>query len=211
MTTTPEFGDNTDEVGTDKKRLIIAGGLAAALVLGAGGFLLMSGGGEEDAGLVVPAAKRPAVTKPATNKVTKPVAKVPVISSANLGRDPFVALYIVPAVAVVPAVTSGTTPTSTTAGESGTGTSTGSGTSDPVTTTYALKLTRVYGSGKDLTGVFSVDGKTQLAKVGTVFGATQELKLLSLQQNAKGLWIAVLQVGDGDPFDAAAGSTYYVR
>jgi hypothetical protein len=69
----------------------------------------------------------------------------------------------------------------------------------------------VYGSDKTLTGVFSVGGKTQTATLGAVFGKTQELKLLSLQQSAKGVWTAVVQVGDGQPFDAAAGQTVYVR
>jgi hypothetical protein len=79
-----------------------------------------------------------------------------------------------------------------------------------VAKTYALKLITVYGAGNSLTGDFSVAGKRQQAKAGSVFGRTQELKLLALQQGAKGAWTAVVQVGDGQPFDAAVGQTLYV-
>lgn len=194
MTTTPEFGDSTDEVGTDKKRLIIAGGLAAALVLGAGGFLLLSGGGEEETGLVVPAAKRPAVVKPAT-KVVKPATKVPVISAAKLGRDPFIARYTVPVAPPAAPVT--TTPTDTTG--------TGTGTETTATEPYSLTLLSITGSDAKLYG-FNVDGTKKTVVAAQRFGTYGELVVLAYIKNTKGVITgALLQVGDDDPVTVDLG------
>ena len=227
MTQTPEETPAAAEIEgtTDRRKLALIGGVAA-VALAAGGWFLLggSGGSSDDVALapVVHHAKKPilkAVSRPA-RKPTKAVALVPAASSVKLGRDPFHALYIVPAAAPAGS-TSGTTGTSTgststgststgtSGGTTSTGTSTTSGT--PVSTTYALKLVRVYGTGKDLTAVFSVAGKTQLAKAGSVFGKTQEIKLLSLIRNSKGIWIASIQVGDGQPFDGRTGELLYVQ
>ena len=80
----------------------------------------------------------------------------------------------------------------------------------PVVATDPMRRNRVYGSGKEETGYVAVKGKSQTAKIGGVVGLYTELKLLSLQQDEKGLWTAVLQVGDADPFDALTGQVYYV-
>lgn len=208
----PVAADSEGE-GSKKKLMLIAGGTAAALVLGGAGYLLLSGGGGDDASYSLPVRK----TKPVTSTATKTLKSnvpttttLPAASTVRLGRDPFAALYLVP-VAAPPAATTPTTPTGTTT----TGTSTGTTTpvapaKAPVATTYPLKLTKVYGSGSELTAVFSVNGKTQLAKVGSVFGRTSELKMLSLQQGAKGVWIAVVQVGDADPVDLNMGASILV-
>ena len=205
---TPEFVAPDDAIGGDKKRLIVAGGVAAALVLGYGGYTMMSGGSQNQA-LVIPIRKHPAAVQPvngAAPAVKQASAKVPAPSTVTLGRDPFLALYTVPAVVVAPVAPVG----SVTPGfpAPGTGSSAGTGTVAP--SNYVVKLARVYGSGSDQTAQFVVKGKTQLARVGAVFGATQEIKLLSLQENTKGEWTAVLQVGDAEPFDALAGKPYYV-
>jgi len=105
-------------------------------------------------------------------------------------------------------------PTATDPTTSGTATDTGTGTTPlaPVDKEYKLVLTRVYGTGTDRTGVFTVDGKQELAKIGTKFGPTSEIVLLSFQQGPKpGQWTTVLQVGDGDPFDVVSGVAAYVR
>jgi hypothetical protein len=154
--------------------------------------------------------------KKGTKPAVKPAVKVPVTSTVPLGRDPFHALYLQPAVANAAPVTGGSTTSTpplsspTTSG----GSSTPSQPTQPTSTapkSYKLVLTRVYGSGKDTTGVFSVGGRSYVAKVGSVFGPTSELKLLSLAQDAKGVWTATLVVGDSEPFDAAKGETLYVR
>lgn len=73
-------------------------------------------------------------------------------------------------------------------------------------------LMRVFGEGKDQSAVFSIDGKQQTAKVGSTFGPTAEILLLSLQQGPEDAqWTAVLQVGDSDPFDVVTGEPAYVR
>ena len=106
--------------------------------------------------------------------------------------------------------TTGVTPT-TTSGTTTTPTTTTSGPTTTKPSTYKLVMTKVTGSGSGLTASFSVAGKLMVAKVGSVFGPTSEIKLLSLGQDAKGAWVATLQVGDSEPFDAAKGETLYVR
>jgi hypothetical protein len=206
-----------EEAGRSRRTVLVAGGAAAALVLGGGGYFLLSGGSdstpESAAPISLPHAVRPAAKAPAKPAAKKPVVKVPATSTVPLGRDPFRALYIAPvATAVVPAST-GTTGTSTptTPTQPAGGTTTPAQPVPAAPTSYKLVLTRVYGSGKDLTGVFSVGGKTMLAKVGSVFGPTGELKLLSLSESPKGVWTATLQVGDSEPVDASRGETLYVR
>jgi hypothetical protein len=208
------FFDAADEVegsaGGNRRMLAIVGGATAAAVLAGGGYFLLAGGSAEEDTFPVPkgkaaAAKVAAPQAKTTTATKKGTVTIPAVSLARLGRDPFLALYIQPVEAAVT-----TTPTTTTPATDGT-------TTTPVTpgtttaATYPLRLTRVYGAGKDLTAVFSVDGKTQNAALDSVFGRAQELKLRSLQQGAKGVWTAVVQVGDGQPFDAALGQTLYVR
>jgi hypothetical protein len=205
-----------ESAGTSRRTVLVAGGIAAALALGGGGYVLMSGGSDTPDTFVsaIGAQKhlQPPAKRPAKAVVAKPVVKVPPTSTVPLGRDPFHSLYLLPVAAAVTIPTT-TTPTTTTP----TTTTPGTTTSNPVTPTstapktYKLVLTRVYGSGKDLTGVFSVGGKTMVAKVGSVFGPTQELKLLSLSQSAKGVWTATIQVGDSEPMDAVKGQALYVQ
>lgn len=220
---TPEFAAVEETSGASNKRVVIAGGVAAALVLAYGGHMLLSGGSDNQA-LVIPLKKHhvSAQAAKAAGVSAKPAsaAKIPAPSTVKLGRDPFLALYVVPAPVVAPVAPSGSvTPTGSVtplSPSTGNGAGSGAGAGAPAgrgpvaSSTYAVKLTRVYGTGSDQTAQFLVRGKTQLARVGAVFGASQELKLLSLQQNAKGVWIAVLQVGDAEPFDALAGQAYYV-
>lgn len=198
--------------GTSRSTLLIAGGLVGALVLGGGGYLLLSGGSDDDLGAGAPVVTR---TKPAPKSATpakratastasKP-GLLPATTTVRIGRDPFLALYVMPAAGAAESVgapsTGTTTVGGTTSGSSGTATT---------STTYPMVLKRVYGSGSERTAEFSVDGKTMLAKVGSVFGKTSELKLLSLSQNSKGTWLGTVQVGDSDPFDAVQGQKVYV-
>jgi hypothetical protein len=199
---------------------MVVGAGAVVLALAAGGWFLLGGsGGSSDEPMAMPVhhlvqpGKAP---KAAAAGATKKATVLPAVSKAQLGRDPFVALYIAPAMTTTGSASGSTvTPTTTTStGNSSTGNS--STTTSPTTTytapkTYALKLSRVYGSGSDRTAVFVIAGRTQVAKVGSTFGPTSELKLLSVSQNAKGVWVATLQEGDSDPFDAITGQRIYVR
>lgn len=200
--------EDESQTGGSRRTVLVAGGLAVAVALAGGGYLLLSGGSSTPAAsqsVALPGvAHLPSTaTKPASTKaVAKRVVLVPAVSTVPLGRDPFKPLYIVPVVA--PATAAPTT-TSTT----GTPTSTTPATTVPAT--HTVKLTSVYGTGTNTTGVFAVDTKTQLARAGSVFGPTQEVKLLSLTRSASGVWTASLQVGDGQPFDAPTGQTMYVQ
>jgi hypothetical protein len=211
----PEAEEQTG--GTSRRTLLVAGGLVAALALGGGGYVLLSGGSDDLSSAppvqhfgVTKTTKAQTPTK-AVTPVKKTAVKVPVTSTVPLGRDPFHALYVPSVAAPATSVATGTntTPaTTTTGGSTTTPTTTNPGPARP--TTYKLSLTKVTGSGKDLTATFTVGGKLMVAKVGTVFGPTGELKLLSLGQNSKGVWVATIQVGDSEPVDAPKGATLYV-
>ncbi len=206
--------------GEGRRNLVIIAVVAAVLLAAAGWFLLGGGGADSEGGFVVPSARKPAVTAPGKT-VAKPVATLPPVSTVKLGRDPFKPQYIAPvppAVVAPPVLTPGVgtdpgTGTGTgsaggTGGTGGTGTG-GTGTSGtgtaPVAKTYALKLERVDGSGSDLTAKFLVgsDKKIQYARAGSVFGKTQEIRLLSIQKGPNGGGTAVIQVGDDSPFDVS--------
>lgn len=84
-------------------------------------------------------------------------------------------------------------------------------TTPPPATEYALTFTRVYGDGTQATGVFDVDGQQMIAKVGSVFGPTAQIKLLGLGHKPDGTWYATLQVGDSDAFEVLTGETVYIK
>jgi hypothetical protein len=192
-----------NEESGGKRKLIVGAGAAGLLVLGAAGYLLLSGGGSSnDASFALPVHHVKALNSSTTLKSNVPaVGSLPAASQVRIGRDPFSALYVVP---VAPPSTTGTPSTST--GTSTTpGTTPGTGTTSPtipaVPTTYRLALLKVTGTGTSRTAAFSVAGKTQYARVGSVFGRTSEVKLLSFQQSAKGVWSVTIQVGDDAPKD----------
>ena len=221
--------DPTSSPGSNRRAIIAAGAAGALLLLSGGYYLLMGGSSSEPHAFVPQVQHAPAVVKtiaknakPTSKNAVKPAAQLPALSVAPLGRDPFKPLYIQPVAAPVQAVTTvpvaptgtamtptstSTTPTST----STTPTSTSTTPGNPVATTYALSLSSVYGSGSNLTGSFKVGSAQQQAKPGSVFGRTSELRLLSLQQESSGLWTAVVQVGDDQPFNLSQRDVKYVR
>lgn len=209
-----------DEEGSTDRRRLAAIGVVAALLLGAAGyFLIGGGGGSSDESFVVPSTRR--VVKPVGGP-RKPVvvhAVLPPTSTVKLGRDPFHPLYVIPAAPIVaplaPGATGGTSTTGT--GTTGTGTA-GTGTTStgttstppkPVSTTYALKLSRVDGTGNNLTARFLIGQaqKIQYARAGSVFGRSAEIRLLSIQKGPNGAGTAVIQVGDGSPFDISTSDS----
>jgi hypothetical protein len=203
MTTTTHEIDTHDEPDTGKRRVIIAGGVVAVLAVGAAGYLLLGGGGSSsDESFVVPSSRSTATlaVKPAkkattpAKKAAAPAAKavLPAASSIKLGRDPFLALYVVPAVA--PAATTPVTgaPTTPAAGS-------GTGTSDAATTPYTLTLARVTGSESKVYA-FKVDGLAKSVLAGQRFGKYGELVVLTVAKSSKGAPVgALIQVGDDDP------------
>ena len=218
--------DEQEDAGS-RRNLVALGGLAAVLLAG-GAYFLLSGG--EEVTDTTAASSAPRAATPAVLAPPKAV-KLPVATQVQLGRNPFRALYVQPPPAppAPPVTPTDTTPVLVGGGLGGTGSggtvappsSGGSAPPAPVQPApakpaekvYRLVLTRVYGdSGKDLTAVFTIDGKQQTARVGSTFGPTAEIKLLSLQEGPKAAqWTAVLQVGDGDPFDIVTGEPAFVR
>jgi hypothetical protein len=205
--------------GGRNKVLVIVLGAVAGLALAAGGFLFLSG--SDDAEELAPVA-RPAVPAAAA-PVASAQPKLPAPANLTLGRNPFRALYVEPAPAPAPAPPAVTPPGATDGGPQviivgggNTGGTTGGGAApapqQPTVKEHKLVLLRVFGTGKDQSASFSIDDKQQTAKVGTTFGPTAEILLLSLQEGPKeGQWTAVLQVGDGDPFDVVLGEPVFVR
>jgi hypothetical protein len=70
-----------------------------------------------------------------------------------------------------------------------------------------LALLRIAGPRERLEAVFALDGDGQTVAVGESFGPSGDLLLLSLQEEPRpGEWTAVVQVGQGDPFDVVTGT-----
>jgi hypothetical protein len=211
----------TDEVSADegestrnKKAVLVAGGVAA-LVLAAGAFMFLGGGSDsEDESFVVPSRPRVAVAaKPAPKPAAK---KLPVAYDAQIGRDPFKALYVVPVAAAAPAgaattttSTSGTTATST--GTSTTSTATGTGTTPvaPTSTRYPLTLVSISQTSDEARfTTWSVDGQKTTVLPAQRFGKHGELVVLAFSKNAQGaVDKAILQVGDDSPMEVAVGQS----
>lgn len=226
--------------GTDRRTLVLAGGLAAVLALGAGYHVL--GGSDDDAAAaveaVVRATPRTATTPvPTTVPATVALAKVAAPFRDDLGRDPFRALYVLPAVSTRvdptdPTLTLPTPPapaapvpaTAPDAPEASPAlplplplpvalpTEAVPVEAPPTAPEHALVLTGVRTSGAGLVARFTVDGTPVSVTPMSDFGPTGEVRLLSLQQGpGGGQWTAVLQVGDGQPFDAVTGEKVSVR
>jgi hypothetical protein len=219
------FAD-TDEAGfvdegesSNRKAVLVAGGVAAALVLGVGGWFFL-GGSSDDASLndssFVPAKPRTVAAAPKV--AAKTAKKLPVAYKAPLGRDPFKALYIVPAAAAAPATgttSSGSTSTSTTSTATSTsGTSTSPTSTTPTgTTRYTLKLVSISTPkpGEVRFFTWQVAGATKTVIGGQRFGKFGEIVVLAYETNDAGKVIgAVIQVGDDSPLDVKIGESVSV-
>lgn len=72
-------------------------------------------------------------------------------------------------------------------------------------------LRRVTGSGRSLSAVFTVDGRSVTVRPGSTFGPSK-IRLISIQQEPGPLqYLAVLQAAPGRPFDLALGKAVSVR
>lgn len=195
-------GDALGEEGTRDRRKLVLFGVLGALALAAAGWFLFGGNGSAPEALTpIPHGVPRLPRSPVASTPLKPTTVLPPTSTVKLGRDPFRALYVVPAAAPpAPPAAPGTKPT-----KAPTGTPTGTPTTTPPTKpiTYSLRLVRVDGSGDNLTAKFLIGttGKIQYARAGSVFGRDAEIRLLSMQKGSNGSDIAVIQVGDGSPFN----------
>jgi hypothetical protein len=194
-----------------RRNLVIAGGAAGLLVLGGAGFLLLNGGSSGSVPSVATAMpKAPHVVKNASSpkKATAAAVKLPAATTVQVGRDPFLALYVAPAAGT--SSPSGGTGTST-SGSTGTGTGAGAtttGTAAPATTArYVLVLKTVT---RDPGGAylfnFTVDGTPKTVLPAQRFGKYGELVVLTYVKNSKGAATgAVVQVGDDSPIQVPLG------
>jgi hypothetical protein len=214
----------------DRRRVLVAGAALAAGALALGGLLVLGGGTTEDelalgvppASAVVPNATPSPVPTPSPSAVAQ--------SSTALGRNPFQALYVEP-VGAAAAAQGGAAPAGSAPAEvAAPGTpapaevpaqaampeatapvGTAPGTTDPrpapaAPTARTVLLTGVHGTGDARRASFSFETSTAVVAVGQDFGPSGELLLLSLQEGpGDGQWTAVVQVGQGEPFDVVSG------
>ena len=205
MTENTFFEPVDDEPAQSRRSLLVLGAVGGALALAAGGYFLLGGGGGAGASELVaqPTSRSPVVAVAPT--AAKKLVVLPAISKVRLGRDPFLALYIPPAVSLAaPATGSGTTPTGTigtgTTGTGTTGTPTAPATAPaptfPVTPTGSLAPApaRPPAVVKHVFSVFDITGSaaTGRARVsidggapftvheGSVFGPSKELTITDI-------------------------------
>ena len=207
-----EFAEEAD--AGNRKAVLVAGGVAAALVLGAGGWFLLGGSSEDAAPVAFVPHKtvRPAATAPKTADKAKPL---PAAYKARLGRDPFKALYVVPA---APAGGDTAAPaTTTTTGTGTTTTTTGTTTTTPTSTTpaagstrYTLKLVSMTTPrpGEVRYFTWAVAGVKKTVIPAQRFGKFGEVVVLATDVNDAGKAVgAVIQVGDDSPIDVLVGES----
>jgi hypothetical protein len=210
--------DAPDTNGESRKPVVVAGAAVAALALvGAGWFLLHGGGSSSTASssFVVPhhaATVKKAATVAKTPKSTVPVTNLPAASTVKIGRDPFAALYVLPADPAAGTSTS-TTSSSTSATPSPTTTSAASTTDTAANPRYSIVLSKVTtdpGGAKVSTFTIGTTSKTVLP--AQRFGKYGELVVLTYVKNSKGAVSgAVLQVGDDNPIEIPIGAKISVQ
>jgi hypothetical protein len=200
-----------EEGERNRKAVLIAGGVAAALVLGAAGWFFLGGSSDSstDSALVPTHQVRPAVVAPKKAAV-KPVKKLPAAYKAQLGRDPFKALYVVPAATTTAPV--GTVPTTTPGSPAPTTVNGSTGTSAPVAARYPLKLVSISKPSPEVRFfTWTVDAKKTVVIPAQRFGKLGELVVLAYTRNAAGTATgAIIQVGDDSPIDVAIGESVSV-
>lgn len=199
---------------SNRKAVFVAGGVAAALVLGVGGWLLLGGSGDDSAAVAfVPSTThRPAIAAP--KAAAQPAKKLPAAYKARLGRDPFKALYVVPAAAPAGGGTSTeSTPTTTgttTTGTTGTST-TATGTTTPAgTTRYTLKLVSMSTPKPGEARFYNwlVAGAKKTVIPAQRFGKFGEVVVLASEIDNAGKTVgAIIQVGDDSPIDVKVGES----
>ena len=208
-----------EEPDRNRTKFLIGGGVAAALVVAAGGyFLLGSGGSSDEEAFLAPHHAVKAVA--AAPKKVATAKKLPAPYKAQLGRDPFKALYVVPVAAVVTTGTTTPTTTTTTGSTTTTGTGTGTGSTTPTTTgtgtgttptstRYTLKLVSISKPSPEVrftTWKVGTDSKTVIP--AQRFGKYGEIVVLAFSKNASGVVDkAIIQVGDDSPMDVGIGES----
>jgi hypothetical protein len=206
-----------EDAPENKRNVLIVAVAAAVAVLFLGWFLFLRGGSDpamtgfphapRAAGV---AAQKPAVKAPTTKKL-------PTAYKAEIGRDPFKALYVVPvsqpASNVAPVATTPVAPVAAAPASSGSTSSSTSTSTSTTTSRYALKLISISKpSGSEVQFfTWSVAGKRTVVIPAQRFGKYGELVVLAYEHNAAGTVTgAVIQVGDDTPIDVSIGETISV-
>jgi len=193
-----------DEPAGDSKRNLVAVVALAVVALGAGAWFLLGGGGEEPTEEVAfaPVKRAPRVEAP----VAPPAPALPEASTTQLGTNPFKALIVkpvdnpAPAAAPTPAAAPAMPVIIVSTGAAGAPITVATQPAPapaPVPVISTVKFTAV--SGSKPVGTFVLDGKTYPAAKGENFGG--KVRVMDLRKNLDGAWLAVLQVGDGSPFE----------
>jgi hypothetical protein len=223
--------DDGEARETSSRKAVLGMTALAVAAIGAAGVVLLTGGSEDvgDLGISPAAAAAARSAESATPQGPQSPTPTPSPSFADAseirdGRDPFVALYEAPVAAgtgadAAPAPAGQEAPTDGEAGrtdeEPGAPAPApavdapggGTGTPDELASASTVSLVRVEGGPTARSAVLTVDGSQQRAAVGESFGPSGSLLLLSLQEGPdEGQWTAVLQVGQGDPFDVVTGA-----
>lgn len=206
-----------DEPERNRKTILLAGGVAAALVV-VGGYFLLGGSGSTpvDSSFV----SRPPKASAAAPKVqTPPAKKLPAAYKAQLGRDPFKALYVVPAAAPAASAAPAAAPPAAPAfggaqpaAAAPVAAAPTTGTPTTGTTRYSLKLVSISKPSPQVRfSTWAVAGTSKTVIPGQRFGKYGELVVLAFGQNAKGVVDrAIIQVGDDSPIDVMIGETVSV-
>jgi hypothetical protein len=201
------------EDATGNRRVVLlAGVIAAALLVGAGAWFLLGGSSSTNTAAFSPSARAPHVTTATKKTVVKPAAKLPAAYKAQLGRDPFRALYVVPVVAAPGTTTPGTTTTTPTTTGTGTGTTPTTPGTTTASTRYALKLVSISKPQPEVRFfTWLVAGQAKTVIPAQRFGKVGEIVVLAYEKNAAGTAVgAIIQVGDDSPIDVKIGETVSV-
>jgi hypothetical protein len=219
----PPSGDQWDSdesaAGANRRKLFIAGGVAGAAVVAVAAFMLLHGGSSASTAnsAVVPhgTVKSPVVV--ASSHAGTKSTRLPKKSKVQAGRNPFIALYTVPA--ATGTEVGGTTTVGATPAPDPTVSAPAGGPTTPPTTgptappvgplgvpTY-LQLLSTKGTQSATFRVgyshhkfkqYKVDAPSADASSGTVFGVV--FALISVKHN-----VATIQIGDGAPFQLSPG------
>ncbi len=185
--------------GPDRRRLLLLLGGVVALVLVGGAWLLLHGGSSVDTNAAPPVVHRTTGTVP-TPSAAPSAPAIPATFDDAVGRDPFKPLVVPPAPSTTPAPSAPpVTPGAPAPG-------TGAGTAAPAIQPDWIELDSQNGTTSATFQVHSTDGTVQTFKdvkapaSGKTTSFGQYFALISVQDG-----FAVVQMGDGKPFDLQQG------
>lgn len=218
----PDTVEQVEQESGGKRRTLIGVGALVALALAGGAFLLVGGDEPAEEVAFTPSKRTPKVQAPAAP--VAPDTAVTPVADVSVGTNPFKALFVEPVAAPAPAapVTRPPAPAAppavlVTTSQNAAGTTTtkvatapapapapvAAPAPKPVPVTRTVTLKSVSTDTGSNVGTFVLNGETFMGGKGAVLGGKALVK--DLVKNADGVFMAVLQVGDGTPFDVYLG------